>query len=261
MALSWICWRLPARHWKKPGSKLSPYSYLLPFPLGLWDLTLRQRKWNGLICPPDSLDPYGGISFPLSFSLCLAEKGISLKVFNPRFFTPFPWTIHTQAKILNKKSAQLAGSCSQPRCLLLTKLRKSRTFSVQPGKRRPSLSSWRKGGIMWRFKSDAAATFIPWSSQTRSWQSSWSSPRPVRQRRSWHEASLLGCQLYVHFKNKKIKQFGQLVFWGILFGKHSLISIQILLLWNWVWFGRPLLLSSKISWHKSCYLPINTIEK
>ena len=188
VALSWICQGLPERLWKKPGSKLSPYSYLLPFPLGLWDLTSDRESGIDWLVPWFSGTLWWHLLSPLS-PYALQKK---------EFFTLFSLD-HTQwlkYKTKNQQSSILPLAVlshtlfsSSPR---LTKLRKSRTFCIQPGKRRPSLSSWRKARIMWRFKSNATDTFTPWSSQTKSRQSSWSSPcSQVWQRRSWHEASLL----------------------------------------------------------------------
>ena len=192
VALSWICQGLSERLWKKPRSKLSPYCYRLPFPLGLWHLTSDKESGMDWLVAWFSGTLWWHLLSPIFF-LMPCRKRNSLKCVQPRIFHTLFLGPYTMVKVLNKKSAQLlAACCSQPHSLLLTKLRKPRTFCVQPGKSRPSLSSWRKVRIMWRFKSDAADTFTPWSSQTRNRQSSWSSPcSQMRQRRSGHEASLL----------------------------------------------------------------------
>ena len=79
---------------KSPEANWVHIATVSPF-LWVFDTLPQTKKVEWTDLSPDSLEPYGDISFPLSFSLCLAEKGIPWNVFNPEFFILFSLD-HTQ---------------------------------------------------------------------------------------------------------------------------------------------------------------------
>lgn len=133
-------------------------------------------------------------------------------------------------------------------------MRKSRTFCVQPSKEGQICQAER---IMWEILESFSHALHIYQIWARDWQVAEAfSPRWAA---GWHEANPCWCQLYIHFKIKRLSS-SAFQCSGNPVWKHSLDFNSNIIAVELGGSGRPLTLSSKISWHKSCYLPINTIE-